>query len=102
MTRRKQTRPTAAETDEHVLSTEQILERLPINRTTLWKLVQEKRFPAPIHLTAHRIGWRWSAVLRWLAEREAAPLERRRYPRPRPNDRARRRRVTAELEGGHR
>ena len=90
MPRRKTTRSIAASPREHrlspeevherILGTKEVLERVPINRTTLWQMVQDERFPAPIHLTAHRIGWRLSAVLRWIAEREADPLARREYP----------------------
>ena len=42
-------------------------------------MVQEGRFPAPIQLTSCRIGWRWSAIVQWLAEREADPIKARTF-----------------------
>jgi prophage regulatory protein len=65
--------------DERILETSELLERVPLDRSTIWRMVQEGRFPKPIQLTRSRIGWRWSAVLAWLAEREANPVEARPY-----------------------
>jgi prophage regulatory protein len=65
---------------ERVLTAAELTDLIPLNRSTIWRLVSEKRFPAPIQLTAARIGWRWSAVLQWLAEREADPITPRKYP----------------------
>lgn len=61
--------------DDRILDPKELLERIPLDRSTIWRMVQEGRFPAPIQLTAQRIGWRWSAILRWLSEREADPLK---------------------------
>jgi len=81
MAKRKLTQPTISTADERIVGTRELLERvLPVNRTTLWGMVRDGKFPRPIRLTRHRIGWRWSSILQWLAEREANPLERREYP----------------------
>ena len=66
-------------TDDRVPTTAQLLERLPISRVQLWRMAREGRFPAPVRLTSARIGWRWSAILAWLRERERHPLDRRPY-----------------------
>jgi prophage regulatory protein len=68
-----------ASVDERLLSTRELLERLPLNRATVWRMVREGRFPAPVQIAASRIGWRWSAVLNWITEREQHPLEPRVY-----------------------
>jgi prophage regulatory protein len=67
------------ELNEVVLTTAQLLERVPLRRQTIWRMVQEGRFPPPIRLTASRLGWRWSTVLAWLSEREKRPVKRRQY-----------------------
>lgn len=82
----------AATVDERMLSTRELLERLPLNRATVWKMVQEGRFPAPVQITASRIAWRLTAVLAWLADREANPVEARAYFGRRSKRPARRRR----------
>jgi len=69
----------AFDADDRVLTTRELLEKIPLDRSTLWKMSREGRFPKPIQLTRSRIGWRWSAVRLWLAEREANPLAARRY-----------------------
>lgn len=65
--------------DDHIYTTAQVLERIPVNRATLWRMSREGRFPKPIQLTPARIGWRRSAVLAWLEDRERRPIEPRRY-----------------------
>jgi prophage regulatory protein len=60
--------------DDRILDPQELLERIPLDRSTVYRMVQEGRFPPPIRLTAFRIGWRWSAILAWLAEREANPV----------------------------
>ena len=66
-------------TDERILTTAELLERLPLTRQSLWRMAREGRFIQPIRLTRSRIGWRWSSVLLWLNERETRPLEQRAY-----------------------
>ena len=57
----------------------EMVQLLSLRRQTIARMVKEHRFPAPIKLTAHRVGWRWSAVLQWLSQREAMPSARRPY-----------------------
>jgi len=78
MARRANT-PTT-EIDERVLTTSELLDKIPLDRSTVWRMASEGRFPKPVQLTTSRIGWRWTAVLRWLSEREADPITPRRYP----------------------
>jgi predicted DNA-binding transcriptional regulator AlpA len=65
--------------NERILTTRQLIDRVPLTRQSLWRMVREKRFPAPIRLTKSKLGWRWSTVLAWLNEREDHPLDRRSY-----------------------
>jgi len=65
--------------DEHVLTEKELLERIPLDRQTIRRMVAEKRFPPPVFLTAAKRGWIWSRVLAWLADREQHPLRQREY-----------------------
>ena len=76
---RKRSVTPPASIEERILTTAELVERVPLRRETIWRMVREGRFVKPIRLTRSRIGWRWSAVLAWLAERENAPLDRREY-----------------------
>ena len=64
---------------ERIITCAELVGIIPLDRTTFWRLSQQGRFPKPIQLTPSRIGWRWSAVRAWLAEREANPVEARAY-----------------------
>ena len=79
MKKRAVTKPAEPITDERILTTAEVLERIPLTRQSLWRMAREGRFPPPVRLTSARIGWRLSAVLAWLAEREHQPLDRRPY-----------------------
>jgi predicted DNA-binding transcriptional regulator AlpA len=65
--------------DDHVLTTKELLARIPLSRVHLWRMVRDGQFVAPIQLTKAKLGWRWSSVLAWLAEREADPIRPRSY-----------------------
>jgi predicted DNA-binding transcriptional regulator AlpA len=68
-----------AETDERIVAEDELLERIPLDRTTIWRMEREGRFPKSIRLTAARKGWRWSAILAWLTDREQNPVASRTY-----------------------
>jgi prophage regulatory protein len=38
-----------------------------LSKSTLWKLVKTREFPAPIRITANRVGWLESEVDAWIA-----------------------------------
>ncbi len=41
---------------------------LPFSRTTLWRLVREGRFPAPVKLSANITAWHAAEVQSWIAQ----------------------------------
>ena len=82
MKHNRNAKPTAVVTpgtEERLLTSKELLQRVPLNRATIWRMVREGRFPPPIQLTANRIVWRWSAILAWVEDREANPVEPRAY-----------------------
>ena len=76
---RKASPPPDTSDRDRVLTTAELLERIPLDRSTIWRMVREERFPPPIQLTRSRIGWRWSTVLAWLDERERHRIQARPY-----------------------
>ena len=53
-----------------VLSPAYILALLMVSETTLWRMRKDGRFPAPLQLSAGRVGWLRRDIERWLASRD--------------------------------
>lgn len=62
-----------------VLRRRQVEARTGLPRSSLYVLIAEGRFPAPIHLTAKSVGWLEHEIDAWIAERAKAS---RQIPRP--------------------
>jgi prophage regulatory protein len=43
-----------------------------LSRTSRWRLMRRNQFPNKIKLSPNRTGWRLSAVMDWVIQREAA------------------------------
>jgi prophage regulatory protein len=48
----------------------EVQQQTGLSRTTTWREVRAGRFPAPLKLTDHAIGWRQSDLAAWLASRQ--------------------------------
>lgn len=55
---------------EQVLTLAQVVGLTSLSRATLWRRISDRTFPAPIRLSANRVGWLQSNVRAWLVERE--------------------------------
>ena len=64
---------------DHIVTPAEVAAALDLNRTTIWRMVRDGRFPRPITLTPQRIGWRWPTIETWLSEREQHPWKRPAY-----------------------
>jgi prophage regulatory protein len=42
---------------------------LPVSRATIWRWVQENKFPQPIRLSSGICVWRLSDIERWIEQR---------------------------------
>jgi predicted DNA-binding transcriptional regulator AlpA len=52
-----------------VMTRQEILEILPVNETTLWRWVRDRKFPQPLNYNHQgRQLWRKSDVEKWLGE----------------------------------
>ena len=57
---------------ERIVRMEELLRRLQISRATVYRWLDEGRFPRPVRLGERTIGWKESSLAGWLADREAA------------------------------
>jgi prophage regulatory protein len=58
--------------EDRILRRREVLPLVGFGRTTLIKLVKAGTFPAPVRISNHAVGWKWSDVQRWISERPAA------------------------------
>ena len=64
---------TTAHAEVSVERKRQVLERLSISNSTLYRLVRAGAFPAPIRLTGRAVGWVSAEVDAWVARRRRRP-----------------------------
>ena len=53
-------------------SIKQVVKRVGMSRTTIWREERQGRFPRRIQLSRNRIGWLSSEVLSWMEAKHAA------------------------------
>ena len=55
---------------KRILSHATVLEKVPVSRTTLWRMERAGDFPKRIKVSKNRIGWFEADVEAWLEERK--------------------------------
>ena len=50
-----------------------VLTRTGLGRSTIYRLVSENKFPAPVKLAGRAVGWRRADLDRWSATRPSTP-----------------------------
>ena len=68
--------------NDSMLRAPEVMERVGLSRTTLWRRVRAGTFPAPIELGPNAIGWPASAITSWIEKQprrtyRAEPAEQR-------------------------
>ena len=51
---------------DSLLRPQDLLEILPISRSTFWRYVKNEDFPRPIKLSEGCTAWKWSEVAEWI------------------------------------
>ena len=65
--------PTATLTPgTRVLSLKTVLARVPLSRTTLWRMEREGLFPQRIRLSENRVGWLEKDIELWIQSKKEA------------------------------
>ena len=68
---------TATSSETRIMRLPEVLYRVGIGKSTLYKLIAAGEFPAPVKLTANSVGWLSSDVDAWIAGRQRTSLDRR-------------------------
>lgn len=58
--------------DRLIPQPELLRDYVPLDRSTIWRLVKAEKFPAPIRIGDRRLAWRESDVQRWIDEKASA------------------------------
>lgn len=56
--------------DLRIIRRAEVLHLTGLSRATLYRLISENLFPTPVRLSATAVGWRASAIRKWLEARE--------------------------------
>lgn len=51
-----------------------VMQATGLGRSTIYRLVADGSFPAPVHLGPRAVGWRWSDLDQWGESRPGGPL----------------------------
>jgi prophage regulatory protein len=62
--------PAVAQSDR-IVTWPAVRERVPMDRSTVYRQIRDGRFPAPVDLGLRRLAWRESDINAWIASREA-------------------------------
>ncbi len=57
---------------DRILRDPEVAERTGLSRTTRWRLIKAQKFPQPVKLTEHAVGWRESEINNWVESRTHA------------------------------
>ena len=55
---------------DRILRDQEVRARTGLSRTTRWRLIRSKAFPAPVCITEHAVGWKESEVQAWIEARQ--------------------------------
>ena len=61
--------PAAGTCWQRLITLPRVRERIPLDRTTIWKMVRDDKFPKPVDLGIRRLAWRESDINAWIAGR---------------------------------
>jgi len=57
-----------------ILRMREVIQRIGLSRSTIYKLMENNDFPKPMKLGAQAIGWRDTDIEQWIANRPIAPI----------------------------
>ena len=63
-----------------ILRMREVMQRIGLSRSTIYKLMENDDFPRPMKLGSQAIGWRDADIEAWIESRPLSPLGR---PEPR-------------------
>ncbi len=54
---------------DRILRENEVRGRTGLSRTTRWRLIHRREFPAPVHITDFAVGWKESEIQAWIDAR---------------------------------
>jgi prophage regulatory protein len=54
---------------DRIIRESEVRNRTGLSRTTRWRLIQRKKFPAPVSISDYAVGWRESEIQAWIEGR---------------------------------
>jgi prophage regulatory protein len=63
--------------ERRVLRLPEVMHRVGLSRSTIWRLVRRSEFPIPIPLSTNAQGWFEDEVSAWLTERASSRITRK-------------------------
>jgi prophage regulatory protein len=66
-----QPRAPPQEPPDRVLRWREVRDRIGLSRATIWRMVRNGVFPAPVRLGPQSVGWIEREVIEWIADRAA-------------------------------
>ena len=53
---------------DRIIRLRTVLERTGLSRSTVYRKIAEGTFPSQVRISVHGVGWRESAINRWIAD----------------------------------
>lgn len=60
--------------EDRILRLPQVLERVGLGATSVWRAVSEGKFPKPLRIYGRSVGWRASDIAEFIRSRELAAM----------------------------
>lgn len=58
------------EVNMKILKEVEVIEKIGLSHTTLYRLMKLNQFPRPLRLSANRVGWSLQSLEKWIQERQ--------------------------------
>lgn len=55
---------------DRIIRMKELTSILGLSRSTIYRLIQEGKFPKQIHLSIRTAGWRLSVINEWISQKE--------------------------------
>lgn len=64
----------APDVSQYILRMPNVEQKVGLKKTSIYQLIKENKFPAPVRLTNRSVGWYSNEINDWLLSRQRAEL----------------------------
>ena len=61
---------------ERILRLTEVMGAVGLRHSAIYTRIRDGRFPAPVKITEHAVGWRESDIITWISQRSSSPVKR--------------------------